>query len=78
MKNSSPIMWIPFVLIIVGAVNWGLVGLFHLDLVATLFGAMSMLSRIVYIAVGVSGVWSIFILLRCCKDSCGDSKSADK
>ena len=44
---------------IVGAINWGLIGLFNFDLVATLFGTMSLLSRIVYTAVGISGIISI-------------------
>ena len=48
--------WIAMVLVIVGAVNWGLVGLFGFDLVATLFGPASMLSRIVYSLVGAAGL----------------------
>ena len=49
-------------LIIIGAINWGLIGLFRFDLVATLFGEMSMLSRIVYSLVGISGLWGIKLL----------------
>lgn len=52
------------VLIIVGGVNWGLVGLANFDLVATIFGAGSALSRVVYVAVGVSAVWQVLVLLR--------------
>jgi uncharacterized membrane protein YuzA (DUF378 family) len=47
------------VLVIVGGLNWGLVGLFDFDLVATIFGAGSMLSRLVYILVGLSAAWQI-------------------
>ncbi len=43
-------------LVIVGALNWGLVGLFHFNLVSAIFGDMSVLSRIVYIVVGLSGL----------------------
>ncbi len=50
-------------LIIIGAINWGLIGLFKFDLVATLFGEMSILSRIIYSLVGVSGLWGIKLLL---------------
>ena len=50
------------VLIIIGAINWGLIGLFRFDLVATLFGQMSLLSRIVYSLVGISGLWGIKLL----------------
>lgn len=46
-------------LVIVGALNWLLIGLFKFDLVATLFGNMSVLSRIVYSLVGVSGIISL-------------------
>jgi uncharacterized membrane protein YuzA (DUF378 family) len=45
------------VLLIVGGLNWGLVGLFHFDLVATLLGEMTVLSRIVYGLVGISGIY---------------------
>lgn len=53
------------VLVIVGAINWGLVGLFQFDLVATLFGGQdSALSRIVYSLVGLAGLLSIPLLFR--------------
>ena len=50
---------IALVLIIVGALNWGLIALFNFDLVAALFGDMSIISRIVYGLVGISGLWGI-------------------
>jgi len=46
-------------LVIVGALNWLLIGLFSFDLVASLFGDMSVLSRIIYSLVGISGIISI-------------------
>ncbi len=49
-------------LVIIGAINWGLIGLFDFNLVDTLFGVDSMLSKIVYILVGLSGIISITIL----------------
>ena len=52
--------WVALVLVIVGGANWGLVGAFDFDLVATLFGDMSALSRIVYVLVGLSAVYLIF------------------
>lgn len=42
---------------IVGCVNWGLIGLFEFDLVAALFGTMSMFSRLIYVVVGLSGLY---------------------
>jgi uncharacterized protein len=45
------------ILVIVGAVNWGLVGAAHTDLVALLFGAGSIMSSIVYVVVGLAGLY---------------------
>ncbi len=54
---------IALVLIIIGALNWALVGLFNLDLVATIFGSSeNMLARIVYILIGICGLIAIPIL----------------
>ncbi len=53
---------IALVLIIIGAINWGLIGLFSFNLVDTIFGTMSLLSRIIYTLVGISGLWGIKIL----------------
>jgi len=55
---------VTLVLLIVGGLNWGLVGLFGFDLVAAIFGEMSALSRIVYTLVGLSALWQIIPLLR--------------
>lgn len=51
--------YIVLVLVIIGAINWGLVGFFGLDLVAFLFGSMSVLSRIVYAVIGICGLYAI-------------------
>ncbi len=53
---------IAFILVIVGALNWLLVGLFAFDLVALIFGTMSIVSRIVYALVGVASLWVIFFV----------------
>lgn len=55
---------ISYILVIIGALNWGLVGLFNFDLVSLIFGDMSLLARIVYIAVGVSAIVSIATTFR--------------
>lgn len=53
------------VLVIIGALNWLLVGLFQFDLVAALFGGQdAVLSRIIYTVVGLAGLWSISLLFR--------------
>ena len=46
-------------LMVIGGLNWGLVGLFDFDLVAFLFGPMTMLSRVVYILVGLASIWAV-------------------
>ena len=51
--------YLVLVLVIIGAINWGLVGFFGLDLVAFLFGSMSVLSRIIYAVIGICGLYAI-------------------
>ena len=57
MNKLTTLDWIALILIIVGGLDWGLVGLFSFDLVAAILGEMSILSKIVYVLVGVSGVY---------------------
>ncbi len=58
MKRASTLDWVAIILVIIGALNWGLVGLFQYDLVASLFsGSESIVSRIVYTLVGLAGIW---------------------
>lgn len=53
------------VLIIIGAINWGIIGFFGFDLVGTLFGGQgSVLSRIIFAVVGVAGLWATTILFK--------------
>ena len=61
--NMETLKKICLVLIIIGAINWALVGLFELDLVATLFGGSDeLLARLVYIIIGIAGLIDISIL----------------
>jgi hypothetical protein len=60
-------MWdkIALLLLIIGGVNWGLVGIFSFDLVAWLFGGSgALLSRVIYIIIAISAVWCISLLFR--------------
>jgi uncharacterized membrane protein YuzA (DUF378 family) len=57
MSNMSALNWIALILLIVGGLNWGLVGLFSFDLVAAIFGTMSILTRIIYILVGLAAIY---------------------
>lgn len=53
------------ILVIIGALNWGLVGLFQFDMVAFLFGGTgAILSRVVYTLVALGGIWSVSLLFR--------------
>jgi uncharacterized membrane protein YuzA (DUF378 family) len=62
MKNLNFLDWVLLILVIVGGLNWGLIGIFNFDLVATIFGDMSALSRIVYSLVGLSAIALAFML----------------
>ena len=53
---------IALVLIIIGAINWGLIGIFKFNLVDSIFGTMSVISRIIYTLVGISGIWGLKLL----------------
>ena len=56
---------IALILVIIGAINWGSIGLFGIDLVGTLFGGqLSLMSRIIFTVVGLAGLWSISFFFR--------------
>ena len=56
---------LPLILVIVGALNRGMIGLFQFDLIAAIFGGMgSTISRILYTVVGLAGLWGITLLFR--------------
>ncbi|MBW3022656.1 DUF378 domain-containing protein [Candidatus Woesearchaeota archaeon] len=55
---------IALVLVIIGGLNWGLVGLFNLDLVQAIFGSIPVLAKIVYILVGLSALYMIYFAMK--------------
>lgn len=55
--------WVAVILIIVGALNWGLVGAFHVNVVAMLFGDVSMITRVIYMLIGLAGLYKIFLIV---------------
>lgn len=60
-------MWdkIALILVIIGALNWGAIGIFGFDVVAYLFGGQgAVISRIIYALVGIAGIWCISLLFR--------------
>ncbi len=67
MNKLNAFDWLAVVLVIVGGLNWGLVGIFNFDLVATIFGDMSSLSRVVYALVGLAAVYLAAISMKLAK-----------
>jgi uncharacterized protein len=53
--------WVSLVLVAIGAINWGLVGLFQYDLIAAIFGQATAISRIIYVLVAVAGVYMLVV-----------------
>ena len=62
--TMSALDYIAMALLIIGGLNWALVGLFSIDLVATLFGNQTPVSRLVYIVVGLSALYAIYLVSR--------------
>ena len=52
------------ILFIIGAVNWGLIGFFNLDLISVIFGNMSMITRIIFAVVGIAGIYSLVLFWK--------------
>ena len=64
LRHLTAADWVAMVLLIVGGVNWGLIGLMNIDLVAMIFGDMTVLARLVYLAVGAAGLYGIYTCIR--------------
>jgi len=64
MKKLNVLDWIVLVLVVVGGLNWGLVGLLKFDLVAAIFGDMSAISRVVYTLVGLAALYTLYLATR--------------
>lgn len=64
MQRLNALDWIALVLVIIGGLNWGLVGLFGFNLVAAIFGELSWLSRAIYILVGLAAIYVAVALPR--------------
>lgn len=59
MKNFTSFDWIAVAILTVGGINWGMIGAFNIDLVSSLFGEMTMISRAIYTLVGISALYTI-------------------
>ena len=64
MAEKNVIDWIALVLVIVGGLNWALVGIFQFDLVEAILGAIPILQRIVYILVGIAAAYMIYYAIK--------------
>lgn len=63
-KGMKPIDWVALVLVVVGAINWGLVGAFGWNLVEKIAGVGSIVARIIYDVIGIAGLYSIYALYK--------------
>ena len=64
MKDLTLLDIIALILVIIGAINWGLVGIFDYNVVATIFEHIKVLATVVYIIVGIAGLYMIYKLLK--------------
>lgn len=77
MKKWNAIDWISFILVFIGGINWGLIGFFHFNLVGTLFGYTSVLTRVIYAIVGLAALYQLISVCKCCGGSSKCSKPSD-
>ncbi len=65
-KSCCGVCKIVGILVAIGAINWGLVGIFQIDLVARFLGNMTTGARVVYGLIGVAGLLKILSIFKCC------------
>lgn len=62
--QKSVLDWIALILVIVGGINWGLYGLWNFDLVAAIFGGVAWLATLIYVLVGLAGLYMLYHLFK--------------
>lgn len=67
MKDVGTIGWVAIVLVVIGGVNYGLVGFFDYNLLEVIFGKTAGFARVFYSFIGVAAVWVLFAWSRCCR-----------
>ena len=67
MNNKKLLEMLVFILVVAGGLNWGLVGLFKIDVLAIIFGEMAPLTRIIYVAVGLAAAYKLYKGLKVIK-----------
>lgn len=60
MKKKGTIAWIAFILLIIGGLNWGIIGIANYNIVEAIFGGIPVLLTIIYILVGLSALYALF------------------
>jgi len=63
-KRMSGWEWLAYVLVVVGAISWGLVGLVDWNLIDAIFGTVEWLIQLVYVLIGLSGLWILYKLFN--------------
>ncbi len=69
--NTRPLDAVALTLVIIGCINWGLVGFFDFNLVDAIFGTMSWISRVIYAIVGIAGIYAFTFFGRLASDTEG-------
>lgn len=67
MKKHNILDWICFILVLIGALNWGIYGISDHNIVQMIFGQVPWLLKVIYIVVGLAGLWSIYTFSKGCK-----------
>jgi uncharacterized membrane protein YuzA (DUF378 family) len=65
MMKCSALDWIALILVIIGAINMGILGLFNFDVLHAIFG--NVVGRIIFVIIGLAGLWTIYYLIKCGK-----------
>lgn len=78
MRSLTGYDWVAIVLLIIGGLNWGLVGLFSFDLVAAIFGPLSAVSRIVYVLVALSAIYVAILSPMLHRNETGRLRTAER
>lgn len=73
MKEVGVVGWVAILLVVIGGLNYGLVGFFNYNLLDAIFGTGAVM-RIIYAFIGISAVYTIFYAGKCCKGSSGSSR----
>ena len=64
MAEKNTLDWAALILVVIGGLNWGLVGIFNFDLVEALLGSIPSVQRVVYVLVGISAAYTIYYLSK--------------